>query len=140
MSAQIDKKEGQAPSVRQKRRFTAEDRKQLALSIYDVQKAREKARFDREKIWAEVDRQNAMIPATEHKTTNGRRDIKKNWMAEVELPLQAQTLEVLTADARRFIKPDSGPWFAAHAAMTDDYMGQVNLSLVAGDSSEVPST
>lgn len=139
MSAQIDKKEGQTPSVKQKRRFTSEDRKQLALSIYDVQKAREKARFDREKIWKEVDRQIAMIPSVEHKMTNGRRDPKKNWMAELELPLQAQTEEVLTADARRFIKPDSGPWFAAHAAMTDDYLGQVNLSLVAGDSSKVPS-
>jgi hypothetical protein len=38
------------------------------------------------------------------------------------LPLQAQALEVLTADARRMMFPDSGSWFRAHAEVTDDYL------------------
>lgn len=140
MSEQIDKKEGQAPSVRAKRRFTSEDRKQIALMIHDEQKRRENARADREKVWKEVDRQIEMIPRIQHKMLpGGQPDPKKAWMAEVELPLQAQTLEVLTADARRFAKPDSGPWFVAHAAMTDEYLERVSPSLIAGDSSEVPS-
>lgn len=139
MSQEIEKREGHAPSVRQKRSFTAEDRKQTATLIFDEQKRREREREDREKIWKEVDRQNAMIPRVQHKLTNGRPDARKAWMAEIELPLQAQTLEVLTSDARRFMKPDSGPWFAAHAAMTDDYLENANKSLILGDNSEAPS-
>jgi hypothetical protein len=61
-------------------------------------------------------------------------------MAETELPLQAQALEVLTADARRMLFPDQGNWFNAHAAMTDEYLRKVDFqSFILGDETEVPS-
>ena len=55
-------------------------------------------------------------------------------MAEMELPLQAQALEVLTADARRMKFPDTGSWFRAHGQMTDEYLDQNDFkSFVLGD-------
>jgi hypothetical protein len=71
-----------------------------------------------------------MVPDVSHKKLpNGQVDANKMWMAEMELPLQAQALEVLTADARRMMFPDSGPWFRAHAQVTDDYLSRRSISV-----------
>jgi hypothetical protein len=130
--------------VKPKRRFDARDWDYIAEFVIDEYEKRKNKRKDRERCWAEIDRQIEMKPDTEFKYVikNGTRvlDQNKAWMAEMELPLQAQALEVLTADARRMMFPDSGPWFTAHAEMTDEYLREVDFqSLIKGDESEVPS-
>ncbi len=98
-----------------------------------------------EKVWKEVDRQLRMEPDIRFKMISGtnRRDPTKGWMPEMELPLQSQTLETLTADARRMLKPDSGPFFSAHAAVTDEWLRVVEREdplRIAGDEGGVEST
>lgn len=130
--------------VKPKRRFNAIDWDYIAEFVIDEYEKRKQARSDRERCWKEIDRQIEMKPDTDFKYVirNGTRvlDTNKAWMAEMELPLQAQALEVLTADARRMMFPDSGPWFSAHAEMTDEYLRAVDFqSLIKGDETEVPS-
>lgn len=124
-----------------KRRFDARDWDYIAQYVIDEFERRKKARHDREKIWKDIDRQIAMEPEIGFKKMpDGKIDPKKHWMAETELPLQAQALEVLTADARRMLFPDNGPWFRAHAETTDEYLRRVDFeSLILGDELEVPS-
>ena len=124
-----------------KRRFDARDFSYIAEYVIGEFERRKSARRDLEKCWKEIDRQVAMEPELAFKRLpDGRIDPKKAWMAETELPLQAQALEVLTADARRMEFPDSGSWFRAHAAMTDEYLTKVDFqSLIMGDEAEVPS-
>lgn len=124
-----------------KRRIGKKDWDHVAEFVMDVFSHRKQRRSDRERQWKEIDRQLAMVPNLSHKTLgNGQPDTRKAWMPEMELPLQAETLEVLTADARRMMFPDSGNWFAAHAMMTDDLLDTIeSMSLVAGDRNEVPS-
>lgn len=130
--------------VKPKRRFDARDWDYIAEFVIGEYEKRKQARADRERCWAEIDRQIAMKPDTDFKyvVKDGVRklDTSKLWMSEMELPLQAQALEVLTADARRMMFPDSGPWFTAHAEMTDEYLRQVDFkALIKGDETEVPS-
>lgn len=124
-----------------KRRFDARDWAYIAEYVQNEAESRKRNRSDIERQWAEIDRQVAMIPDVSHKKLpNGQDDIRKMWMAEMELPLQAQALEVLTADARRMMFPDSGPWFKAHAEVTDAYLRKVDFqALIKGDENEVPS-
>lgn len=135
---EIDEQEGKTTP---KRRFDARDWDYIAQNVIEEYEARKGRRKDREKCWSEIDRQVAMEPnVLFKKLPNGELDIKKRWMSEVELPLQAQALEVLTADARRMEFPDSGPWFRAHAEMTDEYLSRVDYqSIIMGDQTEVPS-
>lgn len=137
----MDTKEVTNEGVR-KRRFGKKDFALLAESICTEAKRRKDDRKYLERVWAEVKRQSMMKPSFSRKLdASGSPDVNKVWMSEIELPGQAQTLEVLTADARRLTFPRSGPWFAAHAAMTDEYLRRVDYqSLVAGDETEVPST
>src|SRR5262245_26432833 len=142
--AQSDVREIEDGKERPKRRFDARDWDLIAENTADEYNSRKSRRSTLEKCWKDIDRQIAMEPETSFKyiIKEGTRviDPKKAWMAEVELPLQAQALEVLTADARRLMFPDSGPWFRAHAEMTDEYLRAVDFqSLVLGDETEVPS-
>ena len=123
------------------RRFDKRDFAHLEDFICEELKSRKAARKDREKIWNDIDRQLAMTPDKSYKLdAQGRPDPQRAWMPETELPGQAQTLEVLTADSRRMKFPDSGPWFAAHSEVTDKYLNQVDLqSLITGDENDVPS-
>lgn len=125
--------------VSPKRRFDARDWQYIAEYIIDEKNTRKRKRADREKHWKEIDRQIAMEPDLKFKKLpNGQLDVKKLWMAEMELPLQAQALEVLTSDARRMMFADT--WYRAHAEMTDDYLDKVDFaSLILGDKAEVPS-
>lgn len=124
------------------RRFNAKDFATIAEFVTDTLAQRKSRREDREKLWKDIDRQVAMTPETGHKrNADGSPDPQKAWMPELELPLQAQTLEMLTADARRLIFPSTGPWHAPHAALTDEYMNRVEFdSLIAGDENDLPST
>jgi hypothetical protein len=89
------------------RRFDARDFDTITDYVCDEYASRQSKRGNTEKHWKEIDRQVSMEPDTLYKKLpNGEIDATKNWMSEVELPLQAQALEVLTADARRFMKPD----------------------------------
>ena len=95
----------------------------VAESIIDEFRAREKRRGDQEKIWDEIDRQLAMTPELSHKKfANGDADPTKAWMPETELPLQAQTLEMLMSDNRRLKFPSNRDWFKARAALTEKYL------------------
>jgi hypothetical protein len=143
MADKIKEVSRQDGSVKDARRFDERDLKWLAdyvVGEFDKRKNDEKRR-ERERQWKEIDRQIEMCPDIGFKKMpDGSVDTRKAWMAEMELPLQAQALEVLTSDARRLMFPDSGPWFRAHAEMTDDYLDKVNFkSLVHGDDNEVPS-
>ena len=144
MPTKKDVKEVSGGKVSEKRRFDKRDFDFIAEYVFDEWTSRKKRRRDREKQWEDIDRQLAMTPDVEFKyiIENGTRklDTQKAWMAEMELPLQAQALEVLTADARRMMFPDSGPWFRAHSEVTDEYLDRVDFkSLIHGDELEVPS-
>lgn len=142
MASQSDVKEiDQENKVTSKRRFDQRDWDYIADYVIEEFNRRKDARKDREKQWKEIDRQIAMEPELAFKKLpNGQIDVKKNWMAETELPLQAQALEVLTADARRLMFPNTGNWFRAHADTPDEYLQRVQFqALIKGDETEVPS-
>lgn len=124
-----------------RRRFDSRDFDYIAEYVIEEYERRKRDRSDRERAWEEIDRQICMEPDTGFKKLpNGTVDAKKMWMAEVELPLQAQALEVLTADARRMLFPDNGAWFRAHGEMTDEYLRMIDFqSLILGDETEVPT-
>lgn len=131
----------QDASVSSKRKFDQRDFDTIAEMVIDEQAKRANDRCDLEKYWGDIDRQVAMEPDINFKKTpDGKIDAKKAWMAEIELPLQAQALEVLKADAARLTMPDTGLWFRAHAELTDKYLEKMNFSsIILGDETEVPS-
>jgi len=124
-----------------KRRFDRRDFKVIAEYVYEERVRRKGKRKDLEQIWKEIDRQIDMRPDRSHKLSgNGLPDPRKAWLPEVELPLQAEALETLVADTRGMEFPDSGPWYEARAALTDEYLERADLSsVVTGDQNEVPS-
>ena len=139
MPKQEDVREIEQGEVKTKRRFDARDWTEIGEMVISEWERRKRNRRDREAHWKEVDRQVAMIPDLSHKMlANGKMNSDLAWMAEMELPYQAQALEVLTADARRMYEAPS--WFRAHAECTDEYLRGIEFqSLILGDESEVPS-
>lgn len=96
---------------------------QIAEQIVQIYRDRKEERKDLEKNWKEIDRQLAMTPELSHKKTPGGGNIEGlEWLPEIELPLQAQTLEVLLGDVTRFKFPRDRDWFRASAAMTQTYI------------------
>ncbi len=93
-----------------KRKFNAADFSTIAEFIVEEHRNRKDRRKHLEAVWAEVDRQIRMEPDLRRKMGSDNTVRRgSEWMSEMELPLQAQTLEVLTADARRMLFPDSSP-------------------------------
>lgn len=127
--------------IAKKRRFGPQDWRFIAEFVISTWDDRKQRRLSRERHWKEIDRQVAMEPCNKHKTMpDGTIDTTKAWMAEMELPLQAQALEVLTADARRMLFPPNGSWFKSHAETPDEYLDLVDFSsIILGDEAEVPS-
>lgn len=127
--------------ISQKRRFDQRDFNHIQEFVIDEWTARKRRRKDMDTHFTEVDRQIAMQPDVRRKRgQNGKLIPESAWMAEIEMPLQAQALEVLTADARRLLFPDSGAWFRAHTAVTDEFLRKVDFkSLILGDELETPS-
>ena len=131
------------PKRIEKRDFTY-----IAEYIKDEYDTRKGNRSDLDRVFKEIDRQVAMIPRTDHKMQigsngqpTGRRDPRKAWLPEIELPLQAEALETLVADTHSLLFPDSGSWFRAAVGITDEYLREVDFkSLILGDENEVPST
>lgn len=124
-----------------KRRFDKRDWDYIAEYVIGEYERRKRARDDRERHWAEIDRQVEMEPDVQYKKLpDGTVDKDKMWMSEVELPLQAQALEVLTADASRLMFGTGDEWFRAHAEVTDAYLEKADFqSLILGDELDVPS-
>lgn len=126
--------------VSPKKRFDIRDWRWIADYVIGEWDRRKKARVEKEKVWADIDRQIAMQPNVEFKKVNGKVDIGKIWMSEIEPPLQAQAQEVLVGDARRMMFAEGAPWFRAHAELTDEYLGRVDFkAIIKGDEAEVPS-
>ena len=106
--------------VPKKRKFSRKDWKTAAEFIYQEKerRARSPKRRDKERMWAEVDRQIAMTPR--------KRDAKSgtadDWVPDLELPMQATALEVLSADTRRLKFPRTAEWFTPHSELSDTYM------------------
>jgi len=124
-----------------KRRFTSLDQKTICDYICDEYSKRKRERLHMEKNWKEIDRQIRMEPDRRLKLNeNGAPDPTKAWLPETELPLQAECLEVTSADAIRMQLPDSGPWFSPKAALTDKYLNKMDFSaIITGDENKVPS-
>lgn len=125
------------------RRVTKSDFETLAEHICEEAKRR-KALRDKlgiTRAWQEIDRQVMMRPDKTYKqNADGSENSDLAWLPEVELPMQAQTLEVLTADARRLMSPDGGDWFTASGLMTDEILDRLeNKSIMAGEDNDVPS-
>lgn len=124
-----------------KRRFDRRDFRAIAEYVHEEKSRRKGNRKHSEAVWKEIDRQLDMRPDVSHKSgPTGATDPRKAWLPEVELPLQAEALETLTADTRGMLFPDSGPWFESRAAMTDEYLERADLSsVITGDENDIPS-
>lgn len=127
--------------VKKGRKFDQSDFDTIAVFIRDTWMKRKKDRNEIEKNWDEIDRQLKLKPEdVSSRGPGGHYKEEGKWLPAMELPNQAYTLEVLTADARRMLFPDSGNWFTSHVLLSDSYLKRIDLdSLVAGDENEVPT-
>ena len=105
-----------------KRRFNEADWASIAEEIKDDFNGRKRRRSDLDKQWDQIDRQLRMEPAP-LVDANGR-NIKGSWLPNMELPNQAQSLEVLNADARRLMFSDDRNYFSAHVGIDDDELNE----------------
>lgn len=142
MPSQADAKTIERGTARPKRRFTSADFKQISEMVVDEHRRRKNKRHNLELHWKEIDRQLEMTPDREFKfiVKEGKKqlDVERQWMAEMEVPYQAQALEIITADLRRLRGNEDS--FEAHAEVTDKYLASVDLkSLVSGDENDVLS-
>ncbi|HAG30959.1 MAG TPA: hypothetical protein DCL39_15970 [Alteromonas macleodii] len=125
---------------KKRRRLTQTDYQHIADYLVSTFSDRKHRRRHLEHEWSEIDRQIRMEPDLGYKMVNQTIPDYMAWLPETELPLQAQALEVLNADARRLMSPLNANWFTAHSAMTDKYLDKVEFSsLIAGDENDVPS-
>jgi len=79
-------------------------------------------RFERVRIWKEVDRQINMIPKPKEHVEGKNND----WLPNTELPLQASALEVLQADSRQLTFPRDNKWFLPHSDLSDKFITRWN--------------
>jgi len=123
------------------KRFTKDDKEVIVEKICDSHSDRKRKRRYLEKQWAEIDRQLEMTPSKKvQKARQGKIEQDNAWMAETELPNQAETLEISVADARRLMFPKDDYGFSAHAGLTDEYLSRVDYqAMIAGDKNDVPS-
>jgi len=123
------------------KRLTKDDKDSICEFIIDEQRKRKGARKYFDAQITEIDRQLRMEPdISVKKDRHGKIEESKAWLPESELPGQSQTLEVTSADVMRMILPNSGPWFAPHVALTDDYLDKVDYqAMITGDLNDVPS-
>lgn len=113
----------------------------IAEYIRDIYKSRKTKRSDEEMRWAEVERQLRMEPEkVARDARTGLTLASTNWMPQLELHLQCQAHEALTADAKRLIFPKDKSWFSAHALVTDKWLKAAQAySFVAGTDNDIPS-
>ena len=106
------------------KKFRSQDFTDLAESLWNDYVGRKKDRKDLDHLWEEVDRQVDMEPAPRERALN-----IPLWVPEIELPMQADALEVLCADADRLQFPDSYDWFIAHAEANERYFQRLENDL-----------
>lgn len=131
-----------SPSGVQSRQIKERDWRYIADYIAEEWSQRCERRRHLNADWGEIDRQVAMTPDIKYKLDPTTGEIREGWewLPELEPPYQAQALEVLTADARRFQGTGQTPWFKAHVALTDDYLERADMrSWIAGDKNDVPA-
>lgn len=117
----------------QGRRITKDDYKNIVSYICDTYEQRKRKRKSLDLSWKEIDRQLRMEPEAKYKMRlDGSPDPAKAWMPEIEPPFQAQTQEILTADASRLLFPDQGAWFKTYAEINDDYLSRAENSPIVG--------
>ena len=128
--------------AKQSSKISEKDLEKVASYIYDEYSRRKKSRRTEEQLWDEIDRQVRMEPDIKYKRTgNNKKDRSKNWMPEIELQLQAQTLEVILSDVEEFMFPDDGPFFRVKAYAPDDFLSrfQAETPFVVGSEIDAPS-
>lgn len=110
-----------AKAPKTQKRIDARDWKTAAEFIKQEASEREGSERRKElvRVWDEVDRQVAMIPRPR---VDADKSAPENaWLPNVELPLGATALEVLTSDARRLKFPKTTDWFTVSTELSDDY-------------------
>jgi len=113
--------------------ITQEKLDKLATRIVQEARRRKANKSDAHRRWKEVDRQVNMNTITSS-TQDGTAAVRAGWMPEVELGLQAETLEITQADCRRLMFPDQRDFFSVYALMEDDIVNGLveDAGLVAG--------
>ena len=111
----------QVPEEKKPATLTDQEWKRIAEYVKDEWQrrkgAREAAGFDQQ--WAEIDRQVSMTPRPRVDAEGRPLSAGTEWMFDLELHLQAQALEMLTADTRRLLFPSDRNFYSAHAALDD---------------------
>lgn len=127
--------------MKAKKKFSPKDFDEIAEYICQTYSDRKKKRTDKEKDWKEVDRQIRMEPKSMLKyNADGVVDPARSWLPELEIPAQRQALEILTADVRRLMFPDAGPWFECRVDATDKYYRELVKNVrISGDDMDTPS-
>lgn len=129
-------------SVEQSSRITAAHLNSVADYIVNEYNRRKKDRKWLDDKMKVINRQLRMKPSVKYKMDSSGKSInEKRWMPECELPLQSQTLEVITSDVRRLLFPDSGPFFVAKAYSDDAFKANFldNSSFIVGSETDPPS-
>lgn len=114
---------------KKKRRVMQRDFNTLADYVEQTFTDRKDKRRDLEKDWDEIDRQVAMraIPAS----TRADDGTDRKWMAAVEMPWQASSLDILPKDTMRLIFAED--WYSPHVVLTDEWAASIqDLPLIAG--------
>lgn len=105
--------------------------------IFDELSTRKRKRQDKERIWNEVDRQVAQTPRPTNRDKNGQIMPGTEWQTFKELPWQAQSLELLSADSHRLLFPDDRNWFSAHASMSDQDLAGIDSNALVGGTPDI---
>ena len=116
------------PEVK-KRRFTKNDWNSIVDFIVSEFQRRKGHRTNLEHRWHEIDRQVAMTPASHN---------RPGWIPNLELPLQAEALELLNADARRLMFPPGKGWFEAHTSQSEDDLRRLDFQRYTADTAIDP--
>lgn len=126
-----------ADTPKEAKRLTRKDWDNAAEYIFDELATRKRMRQDKERIWNEVDRQVAQIARPTNLDDKGNRMPGTAWQTFKELPWQAQSLELLSADSHRLIFPDDRNWFSAHASVDDLSLADIDKNALLGGTPDI---
>lgn len=97
-----------------KRRVSPKDWEQVEKHVKRELEKRQRDNFRKahESIWREVDRQIAMKPMQSFDSQG--KPVQNDWHNTIELGELARASEIISADVRRLIFPNTRAWFEAH--------------------------